>query len=66
MFESTDEIRKMDEEDGPPPGDELFYQAWVIIANVSGGAWNLQSSEWQEAAIKWRDAYHARLGLKDG
>jgi len=29
--------------------------AWGIIANVSGGNWAEQRSDWREAAIRWRD-----------
>lgn len=32
---------------------------WVVVANVSGGNWKLQSQEWQDAAAKWRDNYFA-------
>jgi len=34
---------------------------WVTLANVSGGDWTKQSTEWQEAANKWRDNYLKRL-----
>lgn len=30
---------------------------WVVLANVSGGAWEMQPQEWQEAAARWRDNY---------
>lgn len=30
---------------------------WGVVANVSGGNWEEQSKEWQEAAAKWRDYY---------
>jgi hypothetical protein len=33
--------------------------AWVIIANANGGDWDSASDEWREAAVKWRDEYHA-------
>lgn len=35
--------------------------AWTIIANAGGGDWKKESSEWQEAAAKWRDRYHALM-----
>ena len=38
--------------------------AWTIIANASGGDWTKESEEWQEAAAKWRDGYHAILTQK--
>lgn len=34
---------------------------WVVIANVSGGNWAAQSSEWQEAAARCRDHYFSIL-----
>ena len=40
---------------------DLDYWAWTIIANVSEGCWEKQTEEWQEAAAKWRDAFHASL-----
>jgi len=36
---------------------------WVVLANVSGGDWTLQTPEWQEAAARWRDAYFAAVRL---
>jgi hypothetical protein len=42
---------------------DALYQAWTIIANVSGGDWSQQSDEWQEAAKRWRDeVFHPLLG----
>ena len=32
--------------------------AWTIIANAGGGDWDRESTEWQEAAKKWRNEYH--------
>ena len=40
---------------------DLEEFAWAIIANAGGGDWDTQTSEWKEAAIKWRDQYHAKL-----
>jgi len=37
---------------------EQLEWAWGIIANAGGGDWEKESREWQEAATKWRDAYH--------
>lgn len=34
---------------------------WIVLANVSGGDWTKQTPEWQEAAARWRDNYHAVL-----
>lgn len=45
----------------PPtsPGD-LLDQAWVLIANVSGGDWSQQHPDWQARAAEFRDQYTAR------
>jgi hypothetical protein len=32
---------------------------WVVLANVSGGDWSLQTKEWQQAARRWADNFHA-------
>lgn len=40
---------------------DLAYWAWTIIANAN---WNDQSDEWREAAVNWRDEFHARLTVK--
>lgn len=39
----------------------LVELAWGIIANASGGNWDLESKDWQTAAAKWRDDYHHSL-----
>lgn len=36
----------------------------VVLANVSGGDWTLQTPEWQEAAARWRDNYFAVKAAK--
>lgn len=44
------------------PHDGLDYWAWTIIANARD--WHLtdpQAAEWREAAVRWRDAFHATL-----
>jgi hypothetical protein len=41
--------------------DDLLYEAWAIIANVSEGDWTQQSDEWLTAATRWRDRWHAHL-----
>ena len=41
---------------------DMLQEAWVIIANKGGGNWETQSDDWQWAAEKWRDGYHAVLG----
>ncbi len=40
---------------------EMLEEAWGIIANAGGGAWETQDDEWQWAAEKWRDKYHVIL-----
>lgn len=42
--------------------NSLLEMAWVIIANASGGDWPVQSLEWQQAAERWRDNWHAVSG----
>ena len=37
--------------------DDAIELAWGIIANASGGNWDRESSDWQEAAARWRDTY---------
>lgn len=38
---------------------EAAEMLWVVLASVSGGNWDEQSTEWQEAAERWRDNYFA-------
>jgi hypothetical protein len=45
---------------------ELCYIAWTIIANAGDGNWERESEEWQEAAKRWRDEFHAELGTELG
>lgn len=40
---------------------DLLELAWGIIANAGGGDWDTQTSEWKDAAIRWRDRYHETL-----
>jgi hypothetical protein len=40
---------------------DLTEAAWGIIANAGSGDWSRETPEWQEAAARWRDAYHATL-----
>jgi hypothetical protein len=49
-----------------PPSTESLLEAletaWGIIANAGGGNWHTQTTEWQEAAERWRDEqYHPIL-----
>ncbi len=41
---------------------DMLEEAWGIIANAGGGAWETQGDEWQWAAESWRDKYHAIHG----
>ena len=34
---------------------------WTIIANASGGNWECESKDWQEAAARFRTLYYANL-----
>ncbi len=47
------------------PAGDLDMAAWAVIANVSGGNWQEQSDEWQEAARLWRERFHASLPRPD-
>lgn len=40
---------------------DLLYWAWTIIANAGGGDWEKETSDWQEAAAKWRDQFHVYI-----
>lgn len=39
----------------------LLETAWIIIANANHGDWTTATLDWQEAAARWRDDYHATL-----
>lgn len=43
--------------------DDAAEYLWGVVANVSGGDWTLQTPEWQQAAARARDAYHALFAL---
>lgn len=36
---------------------EMLELAWGIIANAHGGDWSSATTEWQQAAARWRDRY---------
>ena len=36
--------------------------AWGLISNAGEGDWTKESRDWQEAAFRWRDAYHRLIG----
>lgn len=46
------------------PGLDAAEMLWLVVANVSGGDWTKQSTEWQEAAVRWRDNYYSVLAMK--
>lgn len=47
---------------------DLLELAWGVIANVGGhpknDGWPSQGKDWQEAAVRWRDDYHALLRVR--
>lgn len=47
--------------DTTPTAEDLMYQAWAVIANVSEGDWTQQDPRWVAAAERWRDQWHATL-----
>lgn len=40
---------------------DLCSWAWTIICNAGEGDWTRESADWQTAAAKFRDEYHAEL-----
>jgi transcriptional regulator with XRE-family HTH domain len=40
--------------------DDLLYEAWAVIANAGWDGAG-KSEGWQEAAVRWRDKWHAYL-----
>jgi len=44
---------------------ELLHVAWGVIANAGHGhgGWDHEHPEWVNAAERWREDYHAALGL---
>ena len=55
----TEENKKSASE--TPNMKDAAEMLWVCLANVSGGNWDEQSDEWQEAAVRWRDYYFAAV-----
>jgi hypothetical protein len=43
---------------------DLLDTAWGVIANVCGGDWHQESDEWVDAAIRWRNRWHAVLAAE--
>lgn len=50
--------RSLPAEDEPQP-EEMgpLEWAWVIVANASGGNWNMETPMWQHKAREWADTY---------
>jgi len=40
--------------------NDLLEAAWGLIANAGNGDWSKETSEWREAANRWRDEYHEK------
>lgn len=40
---------------------DLLIHAWGVIVNAGGGDWTQETEEWREAALRWRDLFHAYL-----
>lgn len=45
--------------------EHLIGWAVSIISNVSGGNWEEQSEEWQDAVKKWFVEFHGWVGGKN-
>jgi hypothetical protein len=45
---------------------DLVEFGWTIICSAGNGNWKNESSEWQEAAAKFRDQYHHLLDCAGG
>ena len=43
---------------------DLEEFAWALIANAGEGNWTRERKDWQEAAARWRDQYHAKLAAQ--
>ena len=43
--------------------DDLLMEAWGVIANAGAGNWERESTDWQEAAARWRDRHQASIRL---
>lgn len=46
--------------------DDLIYTAWAIIANAGEGDWSRETPDWRDAAVRWRDRFHARIDARKG
>jgi hypothetical protein len=43
------------------PWLDMLNVAWGIICNAGDGDWSNESSEWKDAAARFRDDYHAAI-----
>ena len=59
-YEQAEQRAERLQEQNEAAMDCLNY-AWTIICNVSEGDWTKQTQEWQDAAARCRDQYHALL-----
>ncbi len=48
-------------EKGAPNWKDCAEYGWTIIANASGGNWDKETKDWQEAAARFRTQYYACL-----
>lgn len=55
--------RRLAEASGPPA--DLAEAAWGLIANAYDGNWDTAPPDWRQAAVRWRDAWHATLDTTD-
>ena len=55
--------------DAVDPVLDLLHWGWTIICNAGEGDWSRESDDWQKAAARFGDEYHAathdRLPLED-
>jgi hypothetical protein len=42
---------------------DMLEMAWVVLANVSEGAWHEQNDSWIDAVTEWRDHYFSYLAV---
>jgi len=55
------EPAKLTKNESSPSMIDAAEMLWIVLANVSGGDWTQQTTEWQEVAARWRDNYFAAL-----
>ncbi len=57
----TKHFQSLATEKGAPNWKDCAEYGWTVIANASGGNWEKESKDWQEAAAKFRTQYYACL-----